>query len=174
MLWNVCPSSLSPFFNFTHCTSKQKHWYYSENLHDLSCAVFCLVLSECQQFLWHHSDMCTTVFRICHKNILFQNMTSHTSLHFSLCSSGLDSLRMFCAHHLQDEQDAQYALAMPLHTRKVLDVWSHLVKSCASCHVPMVVTSFSLLSTVMEVDLQIVGTPQQPHWILARTEVMLF
>jgi hypothetical protein len=38
----------------------------------------------------------------------------------------------------------------------------------------MVVTSFSLLSTVMEVDLQIVDTPQQPHWILAQTEVMLF
>jgi hypothetical protein len=38
----------------------------------------------------------------------------------------------------------------------------------------MVVTSFSLLSTVMEVDLQIVDTPQQPHWILAQTEVILF
>jgi hypothetical protein len=35
----------------------------------------------------------------------------------------------------------------------------------------MAVTSFSPLSTVMEVDLQIVDTPQQPHWILAQTEL---
>lgn len=38
----------------------------------------------------------------------------------------------------------------------------------------MAVTSFSRLSTVTAVDLQTVGTPQQPHWMLARTEALLF
>ena len=88
-----------------------------------------------------------------------------------LCLSGPGSLRMFSAHHQQDGLGDQYVLDMLLHIRKVSDVLSHPVKSCASCHAPMVGTSSSPLSTAMEVDPLIVDTPQ-PQWMLAGTELV--
>jgi len=80
---------------------------------------------------------------------------------------------MFSAHHQQDALDDQYVLDTLLHIRKVSDASSHPVKSCASCHAPMVGTSSSPLSTAMEVDPLTVDTPQ-PHWMLVQPELKVY